>query len=576
MGFAGNPTVTKSVSNNQYLTCLLVAPMGVGVLESSMTRRFLGLIAFAAGVLGVSLMVSLTPRADAAEDRSTLPASRTTYSVLLPTDDPPDVLGLTLEQAIDRIKAAELGGRPPYVVGNEAPSTVDENAVVVVKQVAFGGSLPDKVGPTVGLLLGVRMPDVVGQTLPVARNALRQLALVPGVTPPEARESWTVVKQTPAAGELLPFGYQVLVVLRPTPTPQKVKVPDLVGHTEDEAEVLVGAAELVYTPQVIKDGDRPGQVVSQQPRPKEFVDVGSPVSVDIVRTTAPKPVVVPDVVRKDESKARAAIEAVKLVFDPRIVKEGSGLGRVVRQSPQGGHKVLPGTAVTVDIERTEGPRPKRTFVPDVLGQKEPTAREAIQTAQLKFRSRVVRPGTGVGIVLTQRPLPGIEVELGSIVTVDLTREQSPKLVAVPDLVDRNEEEARDFVERVQLIFDLMGGKDSAGRSRHVVRQVPPAGSLVPAGTTVTVELAADETNGTPWSLLPLLIAVGLVAGGAAASIERRHARKRSRGLPPHIRAAGRPLTLESIRLQESSPAHRIRVKPHVDRGRQYLQEEKDR
>jgi hypothetical protein len=179
----------------------------------------------------------------------------------------------------------------------------------------------------------------------------------------------------------------------------------------------------------------------------------------------------------------------------------------------------------------------------------------------------------VAKVLNQRPVAGTKVDVGSIVTVDLTREPSPRLVPVPDLMGDSEDAARSAVTRVQLIFDLLGGSSASGGSRHVVRQVPPAGRQVPAGTTVTVELAADETTGPPWTLLALLVGVGLVGSTAMARRLRRRPPRPKHAPPPQVRAIARPLTTTSSRLEESGPAHRIRIRPHVDRGQQHLREE---
>ncbi|TCM40414.1 beta-lactam-binding protein with PASTA domain [Kribbella sp. VKM Ac-2568] len=461
---------------------------------------------------------------------------------------------------------------------NDSPSKVDENAVVVARQEVRSTPDPDGVAPVVALWRGVVVPDLVGKTLGAAEEIAAQLALVVRTSPSKAAADWTVSRQRPGAGAYQVFGQEVLLILsepvQPVPVPVPVLVPDLIDHNEDEAKALVEKAELVYVPRIVKDGKRPGRVVSQQPRPGELVDRASVVTADIRRLPMIKPVVVPNVVDQTETDARRAVEIVKLVFDPRIVKDGPGLGLVVRQSPKGGLAVAPGTVVTVEIERASaGPAPVRTVVPDVVGRREPSAREAIGVARLRFQSRVVRPGTAAGIVLNQRPPAGTEVDVGSVVVVDLTREPKPKLVPVPDLLNRSEDEARGAVEGVQLLFDLIGGSDASGRARHVIRQLPRAGELVPTGTTVTVEFATNESTWPSW-LLPLLIGFGLLAAGTANRLQHRRHPDRIRPLPG-VEAAGRLLTPASPHIHESGPAHRIRVKTRLDRGRQHLQEKSD-
>jgi hypothetical protein len=178
--------------------------------------------------------------------------------------------------------------------------------------------------------------------------------------------------------------------------------------------------------------------------------------------------------------------------------------------------------------------------------------------------------------------------VGSVVSIDLTRETAPQLVQVPDLTGKSEEDARGAVEDLELIFDPIGRTDASGQPRRVVRQFPPAGRQVPAGTAVSVDLAAFETEPTNLSRwwLPLLIGVAALGGTTAASLwNRRRSPKQTgvaepeatrTGAPPRVRAAPQPLGVASIHLDESGPSHRIRIRAHRDPGRQYLQEEPHR
>jgi hypothetical protein len=161
-----------------------------------------------------------------------------------------------------------------------------------------------------------------------------------------------------------------------------------------------------------------------------------------------------------------------------------------------------------------------------------------------------------------------------VVTVDLTREQSPQLVPVPNLLNMSEDEARRAVARVQLTLNIgTGGGDVLGAARRVIRQRPVAGQLVPAGTAVSVDLATDAANPRNWWLAGLM-AVGLVAAGGIG-IRLRSRRRYPRTAPPlHVDATGRPLTAANIRLNESGPTWRIRAEARLDRGQQHMKEEK--
>ncbi|TCC27344.1 PASTA domain-containing protein [Kribbella speibonae] len=432
---------------------------------------------------------------------------------LTPSDPAPAVRGQSLAMAAATLQAAGYN----CTVANVKTAGVDEQAVVVAAQQTRTESDPDGGISLVALSLGVVMPDLTGKTLRVAEETVTQLGLLVRTSPSDAAADWTVRQQRPGAGGYVVFGRAVTVILAEPVQPDLVPVPNLIEHTETNAAAMVKAAGLVYAQRILKDGKRPGRVVSQQPQPGELVDRGTKVTADIRRA--------------------------------------------------------PITTPTTTPTTTPPPVVVRTVVPDVVGRLESTAQQAIGAARLKFRSRVVRPGNAPGIVLNQSPRAGTEAEVGTVVTVDVTRAPKPKLVPVPDLLDRSEAEARGAIEDVELILEPIRGSDASGGERHVVSQQPRAGELVPTGTTVTVRLAADEWTWPSW-LVPLLLVTAAVAVGAAGAFQHRRGPKPRIDPMPQVRAEGR-LTPGASRIHESGPAHRIRVEARLDRGRQYLQEKTD-
>ncbi|WP_432889962.1 PASTA domain-containing protein [Kribbella sp. CA-245084] len=438
---------------------------------------------------------------------------------LSPSRPAPDVRGQSVEEATKSLGAVGYN----CTLANSKPGAVNEKDVVVAAQQTRTENDPDGGISLVALSLGVVMPDFTGTTLRVAGETATQLGLVVRTSPSDGAADWTVRLQRPGAGGYVVFGRAVTLILQEPVQPVLVPVPDLINRTETEAAAMVKGAGLVYVQHILKDGKRPGRVVSQQPQPGELVERTTTVTADIRRTPAPPPPPPPTT--------------------------------VVPPSPPTPPAVV------------------HTVVPDLVGRLESTARQAVGVARLKFQSRVVRPGNAPGIVLNQRPRAGTEVDVGTLVTVDVTRAPKPKLVAVPDLLDRSEAEARGAVEGAELVFDLIAGKDASGRERHVISQQPRAGELVPTGTTVTVDLAASEPSWPSW-LVPLLLATAVLAVGAAGRLQHRRRLKPRPDPVPQVHATGR-LTPGTPRIQESGPAHRIRINARLDRGRQYLQEKTD-
>jgi beta-lactam-binding protein with PASTA domain len=436
----------------------------------------------------------------------------------------PDVLGQSVETAAESLRA----GRYNCVVVNDKPTTVDDQDVVVAEQKTRTEkpqvrSISPVDRSLVDLSLGVVMPDVVGKTMRLAGETVTQLGLEVRTSPSDGAADWSVRVQRPGAGRYVVFGQAVTLLLEKPVQP--VLVPDLIGSTEDEAAALVKDAGLNYKERILKDGKRPGRVVSQEPRPGDPVERGTTVTADIRRvptpTTTPPP--------------------------------------IVRPTPKPTKPTPPAVV--------------RTVVPDVVGRLESTAQQAVGVARLKFRSHLVRPGNAPGIVLNQRPQAGTEVDVGTVVAVDVTRAPKQKLVPVPDLLNRSEDEARGAVEGVELIFDRIDGSDASGHERQVISQQPRAGEIVPTGTTVTVKFAASESDRPSW-LVPLLLGTAVLAVGTAGRLQHRRTQKPRARPVPQVHAAGR-LSPGIARLHEFGPAHRIRVTARLDRGRQYLQEKTD-
>ncbi len=113
-------------------------------------------------------------------------------------------------------------------------------------------------------------------------------------------------------------------------------------------------------------------------------------------------------------------------------------GRVIESSPAGGTTVERGTTVTLTVSRGA----ETVEVPDVTGESEDNARSAIEGAGLRVgkvteQESDEEPGT----VTAQDPAPGTSVNKNTAVALTVA-----KAVPVPDVVDLDEDEARQQLE----------------------------------------------------------------------------------------------------------------------------------
>jgi eukaryotic-like serine/threonine-protein kinase len=105
-------------------------------------------------------------------------------------------------------------------------------------------------------------------------------------------------------------------------------------------------------------------------------------------------------------------------------------GTVIRTDPPAGTEVDKGSTVTLVVSSGAAP----VQVPNVVGQTESAARDALQAANL--RSQVVRVDVPFGspqanVVIDQTPGAGEQVAPGSTVTIRIGRPGNPTTTASP-------------------------------------------------------------------------------------------------------------------------------------------------
>lgn len=377
-----------------------------------------------------------------------VPQGRSTLQVRRPPVDVPDLTGQTQEQAVRtlsdrRLRLGEVVGEGLVVDQRPPPLTsVDEGSAVAVTL---------RPAP-------VLVPDVRGQTREQAQRTLDDAGLRVGAV----TGTGEVTDQDPRAGQQVDAGSAVDLTLAPVP-PQPVPVPDLTGHTRQEAEKALQAVGLRLG---AVTGD--GQVAVQEPTARTPVPAGSAVDVTL-RPLVPTPATVPRLSGLTPERAAQALEAAGLRLG-----EVRGSGRVAGQDPSAGERVDRGTAVDVSLRL---PAVGTVPVPDLSGQTREQAARALASVGLRLGEV-----DGEGTVDEQRPVPGTRFDRGGAVDVNLETAASEPPVPVPDLVGQTREEAAQALGAVGL---RLGAATGDGR---VERSLPQAGTAVERGTAVDVTL----------------------------------------------------------------------------------------
>ena len=201
----------------------------------------------------------------------------------------PDVRGMNVEDA--RNSLTELGLNPQ--VEYQESDTYDEG-VVISADVSVGASL--EAGSTVTLTVsagseGVEVPGVTGKTFDEANSELIGLGFLVNKTESysDTIEAGIVISQNPANGSKAPRGSVITVTVSLGKEETKVRVPNLIGLSEEdgtfeaiEAGLEIGSVSYVYNAEV-----QEGHICYQSYSHGSYVDPGTSLDIKVSQGAEP-------------------------------------------------------------------------------------------------------------------------------------------------------------------------------------------------------------------------------------------------------------------------------------------------
>ncbi len=162
----------------------------------------------------------------------------------------------------------------------------------------------------------------------------------------------------------------------------KVKIPDLVNKTEQEAGDITNSLGLelqVGEPQASATVDE-GKIISQDPKYAENEKILKGSAIKIVVSKGPETTAMPSFVGKKIADVKVQADEIGLVLN--ITEENSDSvdeGTVISQDVKEGKKVKSGDTVNVVVSKG----PEKTTVPTVIDMDEGTAKATLSNAGLK-------------------------------------------------------------------------------------------------------------------------------------------------------------------------------------------------
>lgn len=279
---------------------------------------------------------------------------------------------------------------------------------------------------------------------------------------------------------------------QPPGAPARVLLPDLVGQDVNRARDTL--QELRLQARVVSTSSKKplNQVVRQNPESGERVERGSEVVLTV--SLGPAQTEVPKLEGLPLEEARTALEDAGLGLgnSTEQASEEVQAGRVINQSIAPETTVDEGTSVDVIVSSGAEGVP----VPFVEGQSEDTAVDDIEAVGLVARvSKETNPDVEEGLVVSQNPAGGAEVESGSEVAIVVSKgpeeppddEGSPGEQALEDLTGLSADEAETVLEGAGYEVDQ---EKFTGKCKEppgaVCDQSPDPGVPLESGETVTL------------------------------------------------------------------------------------------
>ncbi|WP_438862023.1 PASTA domain-containing protein [Nocardioides renjunii] len=191
----------------------------------------------------------------------------------------------------------------------------------------------------------------------------------------------------------------------------------------------------------------------------------------------------PGVLSVDEATATAELESAGLeaeVGEPAY-SENLAAGLVISTDPGPGDRVLDGGTVTLVLSLG----PERYGVPDLAGQTEDQAQDALAATNLDFGESVGRWSETVpeGQVIRTSPKVGTVLKPGA--TVDLVLSRGRKPIEVKDWTGRSFDAARTALEKRRLEVSVAGEEYSDTVPEGTVISQDPATGTLFRGDTVS-------------------------------------------------------------------------------------------
>ena len=274
---------------------------------------------------------------------------------MTPKVEVPNLLGYSsIEEAQNK------AGDKFEVVKGKGTQSEESVGTIVAQNPEAGAEVPEgsKVSVDVVETQVAKLPDVKGKTREEAEQTLKDAGFKVEANTKESstQEKNYVIEQDPQGGGSTTAEVASSVVITVGAGPSTVKVPKLYNLTPDVARQVLETSKLSLGNQTEAPSDQvpKGQIVDQKPAADADAEPGS--SVDIVVSSGPKQLPVPDVIGRNAEEAKQTVWNAGFGYIVQTVQSNQPAGTVVSTDPPAATLLDP-SSKDVTIRQSSGPPP---------------------------------------------------------------------------------------------------------------------------------------------------------------------------------------------------------------------------
>ena len=288
----------------------------------------------------------------------------------------------------------------------------------------------------------------------------------------------------------------------------KVKVPNVVGMTEDEAKKTLNKKGLGFKVVAREESKKyeEGTVSKQKTEAGKRVAKNTTIQVVVSSGLIGDEITVPDVSNMSESEAQKALEdaGFEKITSDFAYSDSVAEGDVIGTTPAANAKATKDTEIVMKVSKGS----EKKTVPNVVGQQDGDAQNAITAAGLTVGTVTYEYYDDVpkGQVVSQTVAGGKKVAPGTSVGLTISSgPKPPEKISVPPVTNTTLDNARQLLSSAGLkAGNITYQHSDTVESGNVISCTPGVGSSVDEGSSVNLVVSqgpdqsnGGETEGTP-------------------------------------------------------------------------------